>query len=251
MRKILAALTLVALSAVSANALPLFKVEAGAGMVKQSPSGWINYQGTDVDIKDDLQIADETKPFGWVRIEHPIPLIPNLKVEATKFDFSGSGTITKTFTFGGQTFTASSNIDSELRMDQYDLTIYWGVPFLGLATLGTTHVNFGLTVKYIDGYACVKTATQEASTDFQVPVPMGFLEGGFGIGPVSTNADIKWIGYGGSQFFDAKAEIRYSPIPLMFIGAGYRYEKLKIDDIEDISSDITIKGPYLEAGISF
>ncbi|WP_022846462.1 TIGR04219 family outer membrane beta-barrel protein [Desulfurobacterium sp. TC5-1] len=254
MRKILGLLTVgFLLSSTAANALPLLTIEAGAGAVQEQPSGWINYQGTNVDVKDDLNLGDETKPFGWVRIEHPIPLIPNVKIEATKYDFTGSGTITQTFQFAGKTFTASADIDSELRLDQYDLTLYWGVPFLGLATLGTTHINFGLTLKYIDGYASVKSSTLgfDESTDFQVPLPMLYGQGDFGVGPVRVNAELKWIGYSGNQFIDAKAEVRYSPIPLLFIGAGYRYENLKIDDIEDVSSDIKIKGPYLEAGLSF
>ncbi|WP_297445770.1 TIGR04219 family outer membrane beta-barrel protein [Desulfurobacterium sp.] len=252
MRKILGLLTVgFLLSSTAANALPLLTIEAGAGAVQEQPSGWINYQGTNVDVKDDLNLGDETKPFGWVRIEHPIPLIPNVKIEATKYDFTGSGTVTKSFTFANTSFNVSQNINTELRLDQYDLTLYWGVPFLGLATLGTTHINFGLTLKYIDGYASVESSNTTESTDFQVALPMLYGQGDFGVGSVRVNAELKWIGYSGNQFTDAKAEVRYSPIPLLFIGAGYRYENLKIDDIKDVSSDIKIKGPYLEAGLSF
>lgn len=36
----------------------------------------------------------------------------------------------------------------------------------------------------------------------------------------------------------------------LFAAAGYRYEKVKIDE-EDVLADIEISGPFLEAGFSF
>ncbi|MEO2068478.1 MAG: TIGR04219 family outer membrane beta-barrel protein [Desulfurobacteriaceae bacterium] len=258
MRKILLASSLALILSTVANAMPLLKIEGGVGVIPENISGSFGYKNTAVDVKDTLNLDGETSFYGWAKIEHPIPLIPNFKIEAHPTKFEGSGEVTQTFTFGDQTFSASSPIKTELQLNQYDLTAYWGVPFLGLLSLGTLglldlEVHFGLNLKYIDGYAMVEiegTDTKE-DTNFSIPLPMACGEVGVKVGPVKTEVEAKWIGYSGNQFLDATGKVTYSPFPLTFIGVGYKYQNIKIDDISDIYSDIKIKGPFVEAGLRF
>jgi hypothetical protein len=36
-----------------------------------------------------------------------------------------------------------------------------------------------------------------------------------------------------------------------FASVGYRYERLRIDDVEDLSTDLKIKGVFGEIGVRF
>jgi outer membrane protein len=257
MRKALLAATLSFLFvAPSANALPLLKIEGGVGVIPEDISGSFGYKGTSVDVKDTLNLDGKTSFYGWAKIEHPIPLIPNFKIEARPTKFEGSGEVAHEFTFGDQTFSTSKPIKTELQLNQYDLTAYWGVPFLGLLSLGTLglldlEVHFGLNLKYIDGYAMVESENIKEETDFSIPLPMAYGEVGAKVGPVKTEVEAKWIGYSENQFLDATGKVTYSPFPLTFIGVGYKYLNIKIDNISDIYSDIKIKGPFVEAGLRF
>jgi hypothetical protein len=68
---------------------------------------------------------------------------------------------------------------------------------------------------------------------------------------VGVSFDGNWIGYAGSQFYDWVGEVKIYPKGNLFIGVGYRYQRLKIDDVDDLSADIKVKGGFFEAGFLF
>ncbi len=243
-------------------------ISGGAGAWREKPSGWIEYTKdnlygtgvsatTKVDVKDDLHISDETKVFGWFKISDvPIPLIPDIKVKYTPMKFSGSGYATTTFTFGDITVPAGTKVDSKLEANQVDLTFTYNFPFIGKVG-DKLNLQWGLNVKLIDGYAKVRyldptSGWKEESKSATIPVPMAHLEGE--VRPVELFGlffEGNWIGYSGSQFYDLVGEFKVYPVKRLFVGVGYRYQRLKIDDISDVSSDLKVKGAFAEAGFTF
>ncbi len=262
MKKLLIASSLFLAAATSAEAIT---IEGGVGAWREKPSGWIEYTtsgtvstNTKVDVKDDLHLNDKTKAFGWFKISDiPIPLIPNVKVQYTPMNFSGSGYATTTFTFGDITVPANTKVESKLRANQFDITFTYGVPFLKGATAGKVNLEWGLNVKVIDGYAKVRyldpiKGWQEDSKSATIPVPMLHLCGEVKpVDLVGLSFNGNWIGYGGSSFYDLTGEVKVYPLEGLFVGLGYRYQRLKIDDISDISSDLKVKGAFFEAGFTF
>jgi len=79
-------------SSLSANADTL-SISAGGGVWNTSPSG--TFQKTSdpaaVDVKDNLFWGDESQGYLFATLEHPVPIIPNVKLMYTKVDQSGSG----------------------------------------------------------------------------------------------------------------------------------------------------------------
>jgi len=134
------------------------------------------------------------------------------------------------------------------------LTLTYGVPFLGTLTAGKIDLNWGINVKVIDGYAKVVDVTKNLSESKSatIPVPMLHLDGAIRpISKVGVEFSGNWIGYSGSQFYDLTGELKVYPVSRLFVGFGYRYQRLKIDDISDISSDVKVKGAFAEAGFTF
>ncbi len=265
MKKLLGIVCAVFILSPTAKAIPLLEGEVGVGYVKLSPSGNIRYQGTSIDVENTLGLGDSKKVELRAELELPIPLLPNVRLEYLPVEMTGTKTLTQTIQFAGVTYTANTTVKSKLRLNQIDGTIYYNVPFLGLLTLGKARANAGVTIKYIDGYAQVKdsTGTIDESKSFKVPVPM--LSAEVELRPVSGLSVVgegKWIGYKGNEFLDARASARIYllkalPIPVPsfivdpFVGVGYRYERLKIDDIEDVYSDLKLKGLFFEGGARF
>ena len=266
MRKLLTAALVLGLGFSSAGAVT---VSGGAGAWREKPSGWIEYTEnnvggtgvtatTEVDVKDDLHVGDETKAFGWFEIKDiPVPLVPDLKVRYTPMKFTGSGYATTTFTFGDITVPAGTRVDSKLEANQVDVTLSYGLPLIETATAGKAELNLGLNVKVIDGYAKVRyldptSGWKEDSKSATIPVPMVHLNGELRpVGLVALDFEANWIGYSGSQFYDLVGELKVYPHKNLFLGVGYRYQRLKIDDISDVSADLKVKGAFFEAGFTF
>jgi len=173
-------------------------------------------------------------------------------------EFSGSGKLQKTITIDDTTFTANQNISSDLNLDHYDIGIYWNVPFLNLFTAGAIDLEAGINLRIIDFEAKVSDGTRTADASVTIPIPL--LYAGAKISPpvfnfVSLVVEGKGIKYDDNYYYDLSAEVRFKPTGLMvldpFIAIGYRYERLRIDDIDDTFADIKIKQPYIAAGIMF
>lgn len=243
----------------TAMAVPLFELDLSIGIMQQKPSGYFQYRGDRLDIKDTLNLSDETKPFARAKFEHPVPLIPNLYGRYIPTEFSGNKTISTNIRFGDTTFTG--NIESSLKLDKYDLGIYYNVPFVGLATAGLLDPEVGVNLRYVDfeGKVTGTSGGQRVTKSKSASIALPMLYAGLAVNlPVKLSlvGELRAIGYQENLYYDWNGEIRFKPVgvPLIghfYIGAGYREEKLKLDDISDIYSDVKVKGFYGVLGVNF
>ena len=67
---------------------------------------------------------------------------------------------------------------------------------------------------------------------------------------LSIEVEGRGIAYGSNHYYDFIGRLKVNPIPLVFIGAGYRSESIKIDE-SDVLADIKFAGPFVEVGVSF
>ncbi|NPA58182.1 MAG: TIGR04219 family outer membrane beta-barrel protein [Aquificae bacterium] len=240
----------------SALSVPAVDGEISAGYLWQNIDGWVKYKGDSVDVDDELNLGDENSFFLRAKLEHFVPLLPNLKFQYLRMRFEGDGTVNRTITFGDITVNASDRIYSKLELDHYDFVFYYDLPFIGL--LQVVDVELGLNLRLVDFYAWGKSGTtgEEDSVSFVAPIPM--LHGAVELKPidlVSVLVEANGIVFQGHHYYDFSGELRLKPFrtPALdfFVGVGYKYEKLKIDDIDDVSTDLKVKQPYIVAGMLF
>ena len=240
----------------SAYAIPGIDGEISAGYIKQDISGWVKYKGSEADVEDDLKIGSENSFFVKAKLEHPIPLLPNIKLMYERMRFSGDGKVQRSYTFGNVTVNVNDRVQTKLDLDHYDLVLFYNLPFINM--LQVVDGEIGLNIRFIDFYGKVRDVDQnkEDSTSFIAPIPM--LHGSLEIKPVdlfSFLIEANGIAYQGHHYYDISGELRIKPVRTpafdLFVGLGYKYEKLKIDDIDDTSADIKIKQPYAQAGLMF
>ncbi len=262
MKKILSATVVMIL--VSATSSYAITIEGGAGGWRENPTGWVEYKKdnisgtgvsatTHVDVEDDLHFSSKTRAEGWFAIKE-IPILPDIKVQYTRMRFTGSGKPSVDFTFGDITVGAKDEVNAKLRANQVDVTLTYGVPFVKTLTAKKVSLNWGVNVKVIDGEVKIVDITKQLSESKSatIPVPMVHLDGA--VKPIEKLAlefSGNWVGYSGSQFYDVAGELKVYPVKRLFVGVGYRYQRLKIDDISDVSSDIKMKGAFAEAGFTF
>jgi outer membrane protein len=174
---------------------------------------------------------------------------------ATPMSFEGSGPITRTISFGGTTYVAGVPIESKLKLDHYDLALYYPIPLLKTATLNTLSIELGLGLNYqyldFEGTLTQPTVNVASSKSRSLYWPM--IYAGIIVKPVdlfSFEFEGRGIAYGSNHYYDFIGRLRVNPIKLVFIGAGYRSESLKIDE-SGILADIKFAGPFVEVGVSF
>ena len=217
------------------------------GPQKELFRGWVKYKGNEIDVKDDLHIDDKTKfqaSFEW---RHKLKLIPDIKVNYLHVKTSGTGTITKDITFGGVTFNISDKVHTDFKADQVDVTFFYNP-----VERGKFNVQVGLGFKYLTGHVNLKSLTTGiySNTDYDIPVPYVYTSAVTKFSHFSFGIEEKGLTYSGSYFYDWKLKggLEYGRV---FADIGYRYERLKIEDVEDLSTDLKIKGAFGEIGFRF
>ena len=256
MKKILAALACgIALSSsVSADGL---KIEGGAGIWQQKASGDIKYTDTSAALygwngRVKADEATNNKGYAWLMIKHPIPIVPNLRVEYVGLESTGLAT----GTFKKYNVTAGAVATTLLKMEQYDIIPYYNI----IDNLGWTTVDVGIDLKVVDAsyeannvqVAGVATPTQYNDST-TVVVPLGYVrarvEFPYGL---AVEGIAKYIAYGKSHVIDTIAKVDYTmefvPVVHPAIEVGYRIQNYKFDDDdEEGTADVTFSGFY--AGI--
>ncbi len=246
----LAASALLCFSAVTANA-DTIGGEISAGGWNHDPSGWVQYPtGSDkIDLDDDLNLDTRTELYLRAKIEHPVPLLPNIRLAFTQNQSSGDGTLSKTFNFGGFTFVANEKVHTETKLDSYDATFYYEIVDVGM------DFDLGLTARYIDGYVDITSLTtnRNEKTEFTGLFPMVYANARVPLPftGLSIGAEGSYITYDGSTLYDLQADVRYEFAMGLGIEAGYRAQKIKLDDVENTSTDVDIEGFFVGAVFDF
>jgi outer membrane protein len=257
MKKSLVAL----IAALGLSANPLFAIaglvdiEVGAGTWNPTLSGDIAYgaTGTDIDLKDDLDLEADSNSYMYLRFDHFIPIVPNLRVEMQNYSASGSGAVTGQF--GDLTLTGATETD--ITLNQQDIILYWGIPGLNALTLGILDLEVGLDIKQIEGEVTLTTATGTETADFNTPIPLGYAAVLVDIPviPVGLEVSVKQLG---SVVNESKAKVDVTlplPIPLLEIAleAGVKQQTIEITDdlVDNLNVTIENSGMFFGANVKF
>jgi outer membrane protein len=250
MKKTATAIALV-LASGNAAALPLIDFWAGAYSWNTAYTGDVSADPIDLSLENTLQLEDSTNNVIWAAFEHPVPLVPNIQIKQTNLETTGMGSIDQSFEFGGETYSESVDLVSNIDLSHTDLTLYWGLP------LPIVTVDFGLNIRQFDGELTIN----DGSTVLDAPIPMLFARVG-GYLPftgLSLMAEANYIGVGETNHMDVQVVARYTlpiiPVLDVNIEAGYRAFQLNIDPTDfgggsnDLNADIDMSGVFV--GISF
>jgi len=233
-----------------------FGLELAVGGWKQSPQGDLAYKsitvGDELDLKRDCNYDDETRFTGRLKIDMPL-FLPNIYLMATPMEFDGTGLKTVDFKFGDYDFDADVPFYSKITLDHYDVGFYYGIPFIKTLSAEIFNIDIGLNVRIYDFEVEIRQddTSLEESEDFTLPVPMAYLA--LQIKPVdklAIEAEVRGISYSGNQIYSLIGRVKFNIFGPVFAAAGYRYDKLKIDE-EDVEVDIDFSGPFIEAGFKF
>ncbi len=240
-----------------AYALPGLDISLNVGSTTRAPAGTLQYMGgTNADLKDTLNLDNHTDTAAQLKVKHAIPIIPNFYFHYLPMSFSGDKTGATPVTYGGQTFSANTNLHTELKLDAIDIGLFYDIPIIKTATAGILDPEIGINIRSLSfsgkmtgTVAGTANTTQEKTAS--VPVPM--LYAGLGIYPIkllSFNAQAKTLSVGGNGITEWSAEMAIHPMPLFFVALGYSAQKITLDT-DNLKTDINFSGPYVALGVGF
>ncbi len=238
MKKLLSALIL-SLTSFGASA-DFIGFAVGAAYWNPTPAGDISYRDySSNDFKDDLNLGDAKENVLWAVLEHPLPMLPNVKLVRTSLGLDGDdGTLQAAF---GNVSSGLPGVDSSITLDQTDLMLYYEV-LDNWVTL-----DLGIDVKLIDGSAQV--SRQSASTRESVSVTIPLLYGnamvelpftGFFAGLEAAILSLE-----GNSVSDVTARVGYESNIGLGAMAGLRRQSFKLEDANDVDLDLTVSGPFV------
>ncbi len=251
MKKAIIAASLATILSTSVQADTLLGLYIGGHMWANEAEGTFG-EGKETQAVFDFN--DESQGSYFVAFEHPIPLIPNIKIASTTLDTHGSAELDALFEFGGEVYDVNTALDTVLDLSYVDYTLYYELFDNDLLT-----VDFGLTARDID--------TQISATDTETSttsdrggsgiVPMLYVSTIVGLPFTGFNvfAEANFISYDDQTLYDYQAGISYEVLDNLAVDLnitlGYREMKLELNDLDDLYSDLTFKGVFAGAIVHF
>ena len=165
--------------------------------------------------------AKDSNPYFGIALEHPIPLIPNIRIQSQSLD----GKI------------GSTKVDTSYN----DYTLYY--EFLdGLLWLD---LDAGITLRSIDGSI--------GSTNVSDSYPLGYLSAYVSLPGtnLSIGGEVKSGGGSDASITDSTFKIKYQALYFGGLEAGYRKVNEDINDIDGSSFDMNFSGVFIGAFLDF
>ena len=232
----------------TANADTLFGVYGGSGVWQQSYTGGVRSGITDVDIEDDLGVEDESNDLYYAAIEHPLPVLPNLRLQHVVVEVSANTSLERTIDFNGVIFPVGTDVGTEVDLTQSDAVLYYEL------LDNVVSLDVGMAGRYVDARVALTSSSQNSKAEFSGVIPLlyGKTRVDLPFGGIWFGAAAQGLGYDGNHLLDANAQFGWESHYGLGFEIGWRHFDLEISDVDDIdTAEIEIKGPYAAFNFHF
>lgn len=237
---------MVALGSVAVLAAPLvhadvFGVGASVNYWHSDFTGEFARNNSLVDVDEQLNLGNDSNANATVYLEHPVPLIPNVRLNYTLVQQSGRGNLDTGYD------GVTGKVNSELDLEQLDLTLYYEL------LDNWINLDLGLTVRDFSAELLVQgeAPQQTSETTVDAVLPLGYAAARFDLpfSGLSLGAEVNAIGYNGDSVYDVNAYGQYT-VSLLQLRAGYRQMAIDYEDGDD-RLDVELSGPFASIGLAF
>lgn len=229
----------------TAHADTILGIYAGAGGWQTDYSGDV---GDPALSANELGMDEKTNSYFYIALEHPIPLIPNIKLQQTDLSSRQTATISDSFSIGDENFSAGTELTSDVDLSHTDATLYYEI------LDNWVNADVGLTVRKYSGHLKAWSATESEKVDIDETLPLLYAKFQFNL-PLtgfSTGLEGNYINYSGNTLSDYSAKVGYMFDSALDLGLelGYRQSNIQLDE-DDVTTDLELSGPYIAALFHF
>jgi len=222
----------------------IFGVYAGGGVWSTDVDGDFTFVGVggndEIDLSEDLDLEGESNTVLYVAVEHPLPFIPNIKLQRSEMTSDSTTTLTESIDFDDVTFPVNEVVNSTIDLSHTDATLYYEL------LDNWVSLDVGLTIRLFDGEIDISSESDPNLTDtldIDAPIPMlyGKARVDLPFSGFSVAAEINTLKYVSDLTIKAAYESPYR----FGVEAGYRTFSLSLDDIDDLDTSLDFDGVYM------
>jgi outer membrane protein len=259
MKKILTSLVTAAVMATAVNA-DFVRIEAGAGAWMNTPSGSLSYSETKTVLgfssttTGEYKSKEESKTSGyaWMLVKHPIPILPNIRLEYT--GISDNGLVQGKFS--GFTIPTGEAITASLDMKQFDIVPYYNI--LDNTAWITLDVGLDLKILLTDYEVSAGSVFKGHSETTTLALPLAYVRTRVQIPltDIGFETDVKYVTYKKSSYYDIRAKVDYTlgfiPVVQPALEIGYRIQKFDLSSDDDKTKmNLEFSGAYAGLMVRF
>ncbi len=190
---------------------------------------------------------DETNGAAYIALEHPVPFLPNVKVNHTDMATAGTTRLNSNFTFDGNLYTTQSDVYTDADIVATDVIFYYELFDNDLISF-----DVGLNGKYVDGTLIVEDSDSNTrgEQDFSGVIPMVYsrVQVGLPFTGLAAYAEGSYLSFDDHTVSDYQVAIAYSFIESlavdMTLQVGYRNAQVDIEDLDDVYADLEYDGVF-------
>lgn len=257
MKKAIIAASVATLLSTSAVADTLLGLYIGGSVWQTETEGSFGQATGPSASQQNFNYKDQTNGNYYIALEHPIPLVPNIKFSSTDIATTGTTTLSGDFLFGNTTFDDTTSATTDLDISYVDYTFYYEVFDNGIFSF-----DMGLTARDFDGIVAVTgTDTSNAAQSEELKpsgiIPMIYVATNIGIPSTdfSVFAEGNLLSMDDHTVYDYQAGVSYAVLDNMAVDfnltLGYRAVKVELDDLDSLSTVLDYKGLFAGAVVHF
>lgn len=224
MKKALLLSTLLFAGAANADFLGV-TAEAGAFSPDVSNAKY----ATHGNVSSPMDLDGKTGAYFGIALDHPIPLIPNIRLQHVSLKADGS----------------MGSAPAKLDLSNTDYTLYYRF----LDGLFWLDFDAGVSLRKIDGSATISGSKHDLS-DTQ---PLGYVSAFVTLPGTSLSfgGEVKAGGYGGTSITDTTLKVKYETPFFVGLEGGYRAISMDLNDIDNRDVKADFKGAFIGAFVHF
>ena len=201
---------------------------------------------------------------GRINVEHPMPFIPNIGLMYAPISLQGYAVIHAEVSLFAQNrrsnFTQSHELYFYNTVHMFDISLYYGTPFIEKATKGWLNVDLGMNLKLLSIPNAFKPIDSALPINI-LPVPSLYVA--FQIAPATYKFAIEGelrmlpsfvisalTDEFGAYAYDGIFRFKYKIYDPAFISLGYRYQDIG-GGTNGVYMALIAHGTFLEAGAAF
>jgi hypothetical protein len=219
--RILLALT-IALVSCSVAFAEDFHIEFTASYWPLHPSGNVLTRSTLVDLRSDLGIQDRKNQAMFKVVVKP-GMKHRINFEVAPYRLKGQNDISRTFQFGGRTYSVRDRISSEA-----NINYIFGAYQYDFVSNDQGHVGVVTGVAYFDAMASATSQTAGSTGNEQRKIPLPIVGGEFRVFPVpgkdilNINGEAKGMSFGSyGRYFQANVNAGVAVARFVRLQAGF------------------------------
>jgi outer membrane protein len=191
-----------------------------------------------------IDFADNNDLNFYVAFEHPVPFLPNLKLQQNNIQAAGLIPVSDDNYLNGQEIPVMGDID----LTHTDLMLYYEL------LDNWVNLDLGLSIKYFNGYSQFKYESLiDDKSKFDDLIPMLYAKAQFDL-PLtgfSVAATAEALSFDSNKVTDIDLALKYQNKIGFGADLGYRVLDVDLKNINNFKSDLQVDGFYLGGHFEF